>query len=118
MLLYIPDFVYGIVLPEIYDVLAKMKIVPCNTSGLLSTVFMITLQRRFVKLNSSAKKLGDLQVKMSQEIKEIANRMDTGQKQLRDCLKNLINSRNDLDELRSIIDTLEIVDDKRISINS
>jgi len=108
VLMYVPDFVYGLIDNETYDTIAQMSIVPTNTSGLLSTVFMINMQHRFVKLNKAASEFGRFQIKLDQGTKNALNMIRTSQKQLTDCLKNVSNASQLLEDLNNMIETLEI----------
>ena len=85
-----------------------MSIVPTNTSGLLSTVFMINMQHRFVKLNKAACEFGQIQNRLDLGTKNALNMIRTSQKQLTDCLKNVSNASQLLEDLNNMIETLEI----------
>lgn len=107
-LMYVPDFVYGVLNNETYEKLSEMKIVPTNTSGLLSVIFMINMQHRFVNLNTAACEFGNVQIKLTQGLKGILENMGKGQKQIRRCLNNINTAIKDLEELKVIIETLEL----------
>jgi len=85
-----------------------MNVIPANTSGLLSTIFMINMQHRFIRLNSSAKEFGTFQVKVSQGIRRIIENMGKGEKQINYCLNNMVTAMGELERLRENIDDLEI----------
>ena len=108
VLMYIPDFVYGLLFPETYQELTDMNVIPTNTSGLLSTIFMINMQHRFIKLNSSAKQFGNFQVRVSQGIRRIIENMGKGEKQINHCLNNIVTAMEELERLRENIEDLEI----------
>ena len=108
VLMYIPDLVYGLLTKDSFIELIDMNVIPTNTSGLLSTIFMINMQHRFIRLNSSAKEFGTFQVKVSQGIRRIIEDMGKGEKQINYCLNNLVTAMGELERLRENIDDLEI----------
>lgn len=108
VLMYIPDFVYGVLSSKTYQELAKMGIVPTNTSGLLSTIFMINMQHRFIKLNSAACRFGDIQMKMIQGLREVNNQLRTGASQLQHSMNNYNDAVSQLVKLNTMLETLTI----------
>ncbi len=108
VLMYIPDFVYGVLSGTTYQVLAKMGVVPTNTSGLLSTIFMINMQHRFIKLNSAACRFGDFQMKVNHGLREVIEQMRTGMIQLQHSMNNYNDAVNHLAKLNTKLETLNI----------
>ncbi|MHA1408196.1 MAG: DNA recombination protein RmuC, partial [Candidatus Heimdallarchaeaceae archaeon] len=108
VLMYIPDFVYGLLRKETYQELIDMNVIPTNTSGLLSTIFMINMQHRFIRLNSSAKQFGSFQVQVSQGIRRIIENMGKGEKQISYCLNNIVAAMGELERLRENIENIEL----------
>ncbi|MHA1156037.1 MAG: DNA recombination protein RmuC [Candidatus Heimdallarchaeota archaeon] len=108
VLMYIPDFVYGVLSGRTYQELAKMGVVPTNTSGLLSTIFMINMQHRFIKLNSAASRFGDLQMKVNLGLREVIDQMRTGTSQLQHSMNNYNDAVNQLAKLNTMLETLNI----------
>lgn len=60
-----------------------------NTSGLLSLIFMINMQHRFVNLNETSRRIGEFQVKLTHYVDEISVHMDKGHKHIRRGLNNI-----------------------------
>ena len=108
VLMYIPDFVYGLLKTDTFQDLMDMNVIPTNTSGLLSTIFMINMQHRFIRLNSSAKEFGSFQVKVSQGIRRVIENMGKGEKQINHCLNNILTAMNELEGLRENIENIEL----------
>jgi DNA anti-recombination protein RmuC len=104
--MFIPDFVYSVLDEKSFHELAELKVVPTNTSGLLSTIFMVNMQHRFTKLNSAASHFGDLQIKVCQCISDVIDRMTKGSTQLQHCFNNLSDAMNDLKKLNATLETL------------
>ncbi|MGC9781128.1 MAG: DNA recombination protein RmuC [Candidatus Heimdallarchaeota archaeon] len=108
VLMYIPDFVYGVLIDQTFQNLAKMNVIPTNTSGLLSTIFMIKMQHRFTKLNSAASSFGNIQMKVCQGIEEVLEKIKTGTGQLQNSLNNITVAKNELTKLNNMLNTLDI----------
>lgn len=108
VLMYIPDFVYGVLSGNTYQELAKMGVVPTNTSGLLSTIFMINMQHRFITLNSAACRFGDLQMKINLGLREVIDLLRTGSSQLQHSMNNYNDAVNHLTKLNTMLETLDI----------
>ena len=108
VLMYIPDFVYGVISGKTYQELAKMSVVPTNTSGLLSTIFMINMQHRFITLNSAACRFGDLQMKVNLGLREVIDLLRTGSIQLQHSMNNYNDAVNHLTKLNTMLETLDI----------
>jgi len=108
VLMYVPDFIYGIINNDAYNELAEIKVVPTNTSGLLSTIFMINMQHRFIQLNKAASEFGEIQIKLKQGIKTALEKIRTGQSQLTFCINNFSSTSQTLEELKNLVETLEI----------
>ncbi|MFW9922673.1 MAG: DNA recombination protein RmuC [Candidatus Thorarchaeota archaeon] len=108
VLMFIPDFVYGVLTNDTIKELSQLKVIPTNTSGLLSTIFMINMQNRFIKLNSAANKFGDLQIRVCQGVTDVVDKMKTGTSQLQYCLNNISDAVNELSKLNTILETLDL----------
>jgi len=108
VLMYVPDFVYGILTSDTFQQLASMKVVPTNTSGLLSTIFMVNMQHRFTRLNSAAYSFGDLQMKTCQRLREVVDKMRTGNNQLQNSIRNISDAINELEKLTVQIELLDV----------
>jgi len=108
VLMYVPDFVYGILTGDTFQELASIKVVPTNTSGLLSTIFMVNMQHRFTRLNSAAYSFGDLQMKACQRLREVVDKMRTGNNQLQNSTRNFSDAINELEKLTLQIETLDV----------
>ncbi|HUT82845.1 MAG TPA: DNA recombination protein RmuC [Candidatus Bathyarchaeia archaeon] len=110
VLMYVPDFIYGILTTKTFQELASMNVVPTNSSGLLSAIFMINMQYRFTKLNSAAGKFGEIQMKVSQGIRNATEKISTGSIQLQNCMNNISDAFNELTKITTVIETLNIED--------
>lgn len=108
VLMYIPDFVYGILSAKTFQELASMNVVPTNSSGLLSAIFMINMQYRFTQLNSAASKFGEVQMKVSQGIRYATEKISTGAVQLQNSMNNISDAINELTKITNLIETLNI----------
>jgi len=108
LLMFIPDFIHSLIDTKTYEELATLHVVPTNTSGLLSTIFMINMQHRFVKLNDSIRLFGDFQMGVSRGVKRIVDNMNTGSTQLNNCLKNISNAIIELENLKENVDDIEL----------
>jgi DNA anti-recombination protein RmuC len=108
VLMYIPDFVYGVLSGKTYQELAEMGVVPTNTSGLLSTIFMINMQHRFITLNSAACRFGDLQMKVNLGLREVIDLLRTGSGQLQHSMNNYNDALNQLAKLNTMLETLDL----------
>lgn len=113
VLMFIPDFVFAVLNRQTLIKLSEMKVVPANSSGLLSTIFMINMQHRFTQLNSSACKFTDVQMKACFNITEAMNKMRKGQKQFRAGVKNFTDAYNILDYVNVMINTLEVEEEEK-----
>ena len=108
VLMFIPDFIYGILNGQTIQELAAMKVVPTNTSGLLSTIFMINMQHRFIKLNSAASEFGNIQMRVCQGLGDVVERLRTGSTQMQYSLNNLSDAVSELTKLQTILETLDV----------
>ncbi|MEA2071381.1 MAG: hypothetical protein U9O98_08835, partial [Asgard group archaeon] len=79
-----------------------------NTSGLLSTIFMINMQYRFTKLNKAANSFGAIQLQVCEGLQEIIEKMQTGTKQLHYSMNNFSDVTNDLQTIQYKLESLEI----------
>jgi len=107
VLMFIPDFVYGVLTGRTFQELAAMKIVPTNSSGLLSTIFMINMQNRFTVLNSAASKFGDIQVRACQGINTVIEKMRTSSTQIQYCMNNISDAISELTKLNTMLESLD-----------
>ncbi len=107
VLMFLPDYVYGILEPDTFDKLAHKKVVPTNSSGLLSTIFMINMQHRFTELNSSASKFADIQMKTSQGLKSVIDNMQKGLTKILQCQNNISDAMSEIVAIKNIVETLE-----------
>jgi len=109
VLMFIPDFVYSLLDASTYQTLADMNVIPTNTSGLLSTIFMINTQHRFILLNSSAKKFGSYQIKVSQGIRRIIEFVEKAEKQMNHSLSNMRKLKTELAKLQENVENAELL---------
>ena len=108
VLMYIPDFIFGLVNNDTLQELASMNIVPTNTSGLLSTIFMINMQNRFTKLNSAASKFGNMQMRVCQGMNSNLEKLKTCATQLQYSMNNVSDVISDLTKLHTLLETLDV----------
>ncbi|MHA1125075.1 MAG: DNA recombination protein RmuC [Candidatus Heimdallarchaeota archaeon] len=108
VLMYVPDFVYGIITGDTFQELTSMKVVPTNTSGLLSTIFMVNMQHRFTRLNSAAYSFGDLQMKACQRLRDVIEKLRTGNNQLQNSLRNITEVISEIEKLTVQLEILEV----------
>ncbi|MCF2144093.1 MAG: DNA recombination protein RmuC [Candidatus Heimdallarchaeota archaeon] len=106
VLMFLPDLVHSYLNPESFQELAAMNVVPTNTSGLLSAIFMIKMQYRFVNLNKSVKRFSMVQMNVCQGLRDAAEKLTTSSKQLQHSLNNLIDATKEVSELGRILETL------------
>jgi DNA anti-recombination protein RmuC len=108
VLMFIPDFVYGVLEGDTMQKLASLNVVPTNTSGLLSTIFMINMQYRFTSLNQSAKRFGDIQIQVCQGLRDVIETMQKGSTQLQYCMNNFTDAQNTLSNLKVKLENLDV----------
>lgn len=108
VLMFIPDVVYGFISQETYIELADLRVIPTNTGGLLSVIFMISMQHRFVNLNEASRKIGEFQTKLNHHVTDILENLRKGRKALRRGLNNVIDTETAIEKLKNAIETLEI----------
>ncbi|NHJ46619.1 MAG: DNA recombination protein RmuC [Asgard group archaeon] len=110
VLMFIPDLIYSLLKSDSFQVLASMNVVPTNTSGLLSTIFMIKMQHRFVNLNSAVGRFGLIQMNVCQGLREVIDKIRTGSSQLQHSMNNLSDVVKEISELNSILESLDTSD--------
>ena len=108
VLMFIPDFIYGLIGNNTLQELASMNIVPTNTSGLLSTIFMINMQNRFTKLNSAASKFGNMQMRVCQGMNSNLEKLKTCATQLLYSMNNVSDVISELSKLHTLLETLDV----------
>jgi len=106
VLMFLPDLIHSFLKPESFQELAAMHVVPTNTSGLLSAIFMIKMQYRFVNLNKSVKRFGMVQMNVCRGLREVSEKLGTSTKQLQHSLNNLLEMTKEVTELAGILEML------------
>jgi DNA anti-recombination protein RmuC len=107
VLMFIPDLIYSLLKSDTFQDLASMCIVPTNTSGLLSTIFMIKMQHRFINLNSSVGRFGLVQMNVCQGLREVIDKLRTGSLQLQHSMNNINDAVKEISELNLILESLD-----------
>ncbi|NHJ85395.1 MAG: DNA recombination protein RmuC [Asgard group archaeon] len=106
VLIFIPDIIFSVIESSTFQELAIMNIIPTNSSGLLSTIFMINMQHRFMTLNSAANRFGYIQMNICQGLREVVEKMRIGTTQLQNSLNNFSDAMTDVIELNTLLETL------------
>ncbi|MHA1211509.1 MAG: DNA recombination protein RmuC [Candidatus Heimdallarchaeota archaeon] len=106
VLMFIPDLIFSVLTGTTIQTLAGMKVVPTNTSGLLSTIFMINMQHRFVNLNQAANRFGSVQMNVCHGLREVIDNLRKSTTQLQHSLNNVSDATRDVVELNSLLESL------------
>lgn len=97
-LMFIPDAVYNGLDQDTLNVLRTQKVVPVNTSGLLSTSLLIEQQHRFVKINEAAQHLGDVYLTFNQVYDKLNKLAQGTDKNIKHALKKVTELQQALDK--------------------
>jgi len=95
-LIFIPDSVYLALTNDTLSILQSNRVLPVNTSGLISTLFLIERQYVSIKISKAVNHLEDIKSTVENQFMVISNILSTAEKQGENSYKNIRKSINSL----------------------
>ncbi len=91
-LIFIPDSVYLALTNETLSELQSNRVIPVNTSGLISTLFLIERQYVSIKISKAVDRLEDIKSTMENQFAKISNILKKAETQVENSNKNITNA--------------------------
>ncbi len=102
-LMFIPDYIYLSLNNETIKSLQTSKVIPVNTSGLLSTLFLIERQHASVKISKVVDQLEDIKNTVENNFNAIIQLLKKAEKQNTDSLNNIRKTIASIDKAKDEI---------------
>lgn len=102
-LMFIPDSVYLALRDETLKKLQSSRIIPVNTSGLLSTLFLIERQYTSIKISKVVDQLEDIKSTVETNFSSIKKKLETAEKHSRNSNKNIKEATNSIEKAENEI---------------
>ncbi len=102
-LMFIPDYIYLSLNNETIKSLQTSKVIPVNTSGLLSTLFLIERQHASVKISKVVDQLEDIKNTVENNFNAIIQLLRKAEKQNTDSLNNIRKTIASIDKAKDEI---------------
>ena len=102
-LMFIPDSVYLALRDETLKKLQSSRIIPVNTSGLLSTLFLIERQYTSIKISKVVDQLEDIKSTVETNFSSIKKKLETAEKHSRNSNKNIKEAINSIEKAENEI---------------
>ncbi|MHA1232753.1 MAG: DNA recombination protein RmuC [Candidatus Helarchaeota archaeon] len=96
-LMFIPDSVYLALKNETLNKISSLKIIPVNTSGLLSTLFLIERQYASIKISKVVDHLEDIKSTIENNFATTIKILQTAQNQVKNANKNIKKAINSIE---------------------
>ncbi|MFW9881434.1 MAG: DNA recombination protein RmuC [Candidatus Thorarchaeota archaeon] len=111
-LIFIPDSVYLALTNDTLRELQSNKVIPVNTSGLISTLFLIERQYVSIKISEAVNRLEDIKSTLENEFLTIGNILATAEKQGENSNKNIRKALSSLKKAENnILETFGLLEE-------
>ena len=91
-LIFIPDSVYLALTNETLSELQNNRVIPVNTSGLISTLYLIERQYISIRISKAVDKLEDIKSTMESQFSKISDTLKKAETQVENSNKNITNA--------------------------
>ena len=91
-LIFIPDSVYLALTNETLSELQTNRVIPVNTSGLISTLYLIERQYISIRISKAVDKLEDIKSTMESQFSKISDTLKKAETQVENSNKNITNA--------------------------
>ncbi len=102
-LMFIPDSVYLALTNETLSELQSNRVIPVNTSGLISTLFLIERQYVSIRISKAVERLEDIKSTMEYQFIKISNTLKKAETQGENSNKNITNAIQQIKKAESKI---------------
>ncbi|KKK75054.1 hypothetical protein LCGC14_2877610, partial [marine sediment metagenome] len=95
-LIFIPDSVYLALTNETLSTLQSNQVIPVNTSGLISTLYLIERQYISIRISKAVDRLVDIKSTIESQFSKISDTLKKAETQVENSNKNITNAIHQL----------------------
>ena len=88
-LIFIPDSIFLALTSDCLNELRSNRVIPVNTSGLISTLFLIERQYNSIKISEAVNRLDDIISTTQNQFLDVSNILSTAEKQSQNVNNNV-----------------------------